>query len=547
MYIGIDVGGTHTDAVLLDSDFRVHSTAKALTESDFILSLEKVLTKILQDLPKRGLVKRITISTTLGLNSVLTGSADKVGVLVTLGPGLPFDPSVLGVPTRVLSATQDHRGLILTPFNLQEAKQAAEELVEQGAQALVVASKFGPKNPALESEIVGAIQGIPSGPVLGASSVFGSLNFPRRLGSAILNAAVWRLYGKFLRDLEFTIKGQGLSAKINILKSDGGIMGFEEANRVPVNALAAGPAASLLGMWSLYNDSGDEDLLMVDMGGTSTDLSILSRGAPLMTSRGMRVAGRDTLVRGLLTSSLALGGDTDLSWDGDKFIPEAKRRGLALALDPLNADSRPPTLTDALNVLGRTQVGDVDISLKAFAKLGSDPKSIAQKAVEAVFGHLTSALSEFLERANRQPVYTINEFLVDWKLEPKKVVFLGGPAFPMAEFSRDFLGIPAEAPKEATYANALGAALARPTFEAELYADTVMGTMSIPTLGINKKINPSYNLDSAKKDLLDALAGQERVQLTLEESFNQVVHYGRTGRTIRVKAQGSPGLISMNS
>jgi hypothetical protein len=98
------------------------------------------------------------------------------------------------------------------------------------------------------------------------------------------------------------------------------------------------------------------------------------------------------------------------------------------------------------------------------------------------------------------------------------------------------------APSEAASANALGAALAKPTVEAELYADTAAKTLSIPTLNITRSIDSNYSLDDAQKELLSLLPGQ--VQITAAEIFNQVSDYGASGRVMRVRAQSTPGLIS---
>ncbi|MDR2350254.1 MAG: hypothetical protein LBF41_06475 [Deltaproteobacteria bacterium] len=546
MNIGIDVGGTHTDAVLLDDGHSVVGTAKTLTRPEVAVSLSEVLASLLRDLPDRSPIKRVTVSTTLGLNSVLTGTGDPVGALVTTGPGMPFDPEPHGVPVRELSAKQDHRGVVLEPLKKGEALAAAKSLVgDDKVFALVIASKFGPKNPEIEEAIHGEALPVAPGPVTRASQLFGALNFPRRLNSAVLNAGVSRLYGGFLSDSEKAAKDLGLSgAELLVLKSDGGVMSLGEAAFKPVDALAAGPAASLLGLWFLFRDETDKDILMVDMGGTSTDLALLTGGLPLMIPEGLKIAGKNTLVRGLLTSSVALGGDTDLVYGGGRFVAEARRRGLALALDPSGLETRPPTLTDALNVLGKAKVGDAAVSVASFERLGEDPAALAKLALDAVMTRLADAVEAFLADVNVRPVYTVNDFLVDRKLVPGKVVFLGGPAASLAAVAEDWLKLPCASPPEALYANALGAALARPTFEAELYADTALGVLSIPTLGVSRRIGREYNLDTAKKELLEALRGREGARITLAESFNQLMDRGQTGRIIKVRAQGSPGLLA---
>ncbi|MDR3155392.1 MAG: hydantoinase/oxoprolinase family protein [Deltaproteobacteria bacterium] len=547
MYLGVDVGGTHTDAVLLDADFKVRTAAKVPTGADLIATLREVLRKALEGVDT-GHVERLTVSTTLGLNSLLTGAADPVGLMTTGGPGLEVDSSDLGViASASLSASQDHRGAAVRPPVEGEAAAAARELARAGARALVCGSKFGPKNPELEELMASEAREAFAGPVNAASSLFGGLNFPRRLASAVLNAAVTRLYGDFLGQLEGAVRDLGLRARVLILKSDGGVMTSDEARRVPAAALAAGPAASLLGLWSLDRD-GEGDILMADVGGTSTDLAFLSRGRPLLTPQGLRIAGRDTLVRGLLTWSVALGGDTDLAFGTGGFVPEPRRRGPALSLDPEGAAAgRPPTLTDALNVLGRAQVGDIGISRSAFRRLGPDPEALAEQATEAALRRLKEAADEFLLRANRQPCYTISEFLVDWRITPSRAVLLGGPAAALAPLAGAVLGLPAAAPPEASYANALGAALARPTVEAELYADTALETLSIPTLNIRRRIGSGYTLEDAKREILEALGGAGAAQLTLAESFNQMGGRGRSGRVIRVKAQEAPGLMGQGT
>ncbi|MDR2142100.1 MAG: hypothetical protein LBR11_09995 [Deltaproteobacteria bacterium] len=549
MYLGVDVGGTHTDAVLVSTDLQILAAAKAVTRPRVIESLQEVLGQLLAGRDPQK-VRRLTISTTLGLNSVLTGAAPPVGIMATGGPGLELDPAEWGPLFRALPGSQDHRGQVIEPLPYETALAAAQDLAQK-TPILVVGAKFGPKNPALEQTMLRAAQtASPKGPVLAASSLFGRLNFARRLGGAVLNGAVQNLYESFLDDLQNALQDRGLAPEVFVLKADGGVMSVQEARAKPVLALAAGPAASLLGLWALVgavDPEATEDILMIDIGGTSSDLALLSRGRPLLTPEGLTLAGRPTLVRGLLTHSLALGGDTDLVWEQGVVTPLPRRQGPALALDPAGAAGRPPTLTDALNVLSLCEVGDRAISRKALEKIApGDPKQAAQAAVDAVIQKLKGALADFLATVNGQPVYTISEFLVDWRLNPSRAVLLGGPAATLAPLLTEALGLPTAAPPEAATANALGAALARPTVEAELYADTAAGVLSAPTLNLQRQIGHRYTLDEAKAELLAALAaqGQREAQITQAEVFAQVSDYGESGQVIRVRAQTTPGLLT---
>ncbi|MDR1578690.1 MAG: hypothetical protein LBT86_10785 [Deltaproteobacteria bacterium] len=543
MYLGVDVGGTHTDAVLVSEGFKILTSAKAVTQPQVIDSLHAVLTQLLANRNHRD-VKRLTVSTTLGLNSVLTGAAPPVGIMVTGGPGLELDPADWGPLFRALPGSQDHRGQVLASLDYPATLAVAQELAQK-AETLVVGAKFGPKNPVLERTMAQAALAATTS-VIAASRLFGRLNFARRLGGAVLNAAVQKLYENFLADLQKALLDHQLHGEVFVLKADGGVMSVEEAREKPVLALAAGPAASLLGLWALAETTTadpEQDILMIDIGGTSSDLAILSRGKPLLTPEGLTLANRPTLVRGLLTHSLALGGDTDLAYVDGQILPLAQRRGPALSLDPVNAPQRLPTLTDALNVLGLCQVGDVAISYQAFDKMTpGQAQKTARLAVDAVLDKLKRAFEEFLTTVNSQPVYTISEFLVDWRLNPTQAVILGGPAATLAQPLSETLQIPTVAPPEAATANALGAALAKPTTEAELYADTATGSLSVPTLNIQRSISSRYTLDEAKADLLAALG--EEAQITFAEIFNQVSDYGDSGRVMRVRAQTAPGLIS---
>ncbi|MDR3135778.1 MAG: hypothetical protein LBU69_06775, partial [Deltaproteobacteria bacterium] len=251
MFLGIDVGGTHTDAVLLEETseglVRPIDASKAKTGQRVIESLAKVFDELLTgDRPSR--LTRLTVSSTLGLNSILTNTADPVGVMATGGPGLALDPLDWGPLYRALPGQQDHRGHILETVTTDQALEATKSLVANGASSLVVASKFGPKNPELEDIMLKAASQAFTGPVMAASKLFGGLNFPRRLGGAVLNAAVKRLYDNFIDDLTEIAAKRGLKCPIYILKADGGVMSLDAARERPVLALASGPAASLLGL-----------------------------------------------------------------------------------------------------------------------------------------------------------------------------------------------------------------------------------------------------------------------------------------------------------
>jgi N-methylhydantoinase A/oxoprolinase/acetone carboxylase beta subunit len=579
MYVGLDVGGTHTDAVLLDA-----RTGGCLAAVKVLTRRHDILPGVLEALEtlfsgRSGSaehssgavlspsgVRRITVSTTLGLNALLTGGTDPVGMIALPGPGL--DPRLFWGQDplfHVIPGAQDHRGRIVEEPPADALGEAFASLRRHKARAVGIVCKFSPKNPELEQALA-ALARKEFGsdmPIVLGSQTSGSLDFPRRLHTVWCNAALAAVNERFLRSLGEAITRLGFTCPLSVLKADAGSFSAAEAARDPASCMGSGPAASLLGVWALTSGSlrqaADADLVMIDMGGTSTDMALLAKGHPLLAGNGLIVGGRPTLIRTLWTRSIALGGDSSLRLaDGEPAIgPDRSGPALALVPGPSAAETRPPTLTDALNVLGLTSLGDMRISLAALSALSlspncpdkakGSPKALAELFVHSALSRIAREIHNLLAEVNARPVYTIRELLVTEALAPTCAVFIGGPAKALAGEAGRVLGLPVLAPEESSWANALGAALALPTKSAELYADTLLGRMSVPDFSLEKNIGRSYSLDEARSDLLAAFAsagkGTSRpVQMRFAECFAMIDDRGRRGRIIRLSAQRAAGL-----
>ena len=551
MYLGIDVGGTHTDGAVLDEKFEIVRTVKIPTR-EVLDSLTEVLGRLLAG-GDPGRVRRLAVSSTLGLNAILTGQADPVGVLAAGGPGLPVADFGSGPLYEPLPGLQNHLGEVLAPPDPAASRAAAARLRERGARAWAVISKFGPKNLASEEALAQAARAeAPDFPLTLASRLSGRLNFPRRLNTAVFNSAVSRLYDRFVRDLAAAARALGLGCPIRLLTADGGALSPEEALLRPALVLAAGPAAGLLGLWSLAGLGGD--VLMVDMGGTSTDLAVMADGRPLTTAEGLDIAGRPTLVRAFLTRSLALGGDLGLTVREGRVDFAGHREGPPLALSPGEAGRRPPTFTDALNALGLTRLGQVEVSRAALASLDETrpPEETAARALDRALELISREARDFLDQVNRRPVYTLSALRLARPVRPEAAAFLGGPAEALARPVAEALKLRPVVPPQAALANAVGAARARPCPAADLYADTAQRLMTIPALGLSKIIGHDYTLDRAEEDILaalgEALAGLPEAgppQVTEAERFNQLSGRGRADKIFRVRAQARPGFLGL--
>ncbi|MDR2603767.1 MAG: hydantoinase/oxoprolinase family protein [Desulfovibrio sp.] len=583
MLAGLDVGGTYTDAVLLDPKKRLRLAAvKAPTRPDSVLpGIIEALEKLFEGRGiDSGKVRRLTVSSTLGLNALLTGNTEPVGVLALPGPGI--DPALFWGPDplfRILPGAQDHRGRVTAEPDARAVNDALLSLKKLGARALAVVCKFSPKNPELEKRLAAEARTEfgPDIPIVLGSECGGSLNFPRRLHTAWCNAALHATSREFVRALRDAARNLGLSCPVQVLKADAGSFSADAAARDTASTMGSGPAAGLLGVlamaeWSgaasMRGEAARTDKIMLDMGGTSTDIALLAAGQPLLSDKGLTVNGRPTLIRTLWTKSIALGGDSSLRLEDGRPRVGPDRSGPALALCPDERDaegrfSRPPTLTDALNTLGFTALGDAAISRAAFVRLiNSDPAAarvgngrpdtLAGLFLECAMARIREETRALLEEVGSRPVYTIRELLVDKKPAPENVVFIGGPAQSLRAELEKTLGLPVLAPEESPFANALGAALARPTKAAELHADTLLGRMTIADFNVEKQVSHDYRLDDATRDMAEAFArsfapatgdaAAPQVQTVFAESFAVLDPSGRRGRILRVRSQYAPGL-----
>ena len=183
----------------------------------------------------------------------------------------------------------------------------------------------------------------------------GALNFPRRVATAYFNCAVWRLYNQFATAVEKALKDMGLAhVKVNILKADGGTMPLPQSRKMPVQSIFSGPAASVMGIIALTDIFHDS--IILDIGGTTTDIAVFASGAPLIEREGIDIGSHPTLVSALKVHSIGIGGDSAISVVGPKEVVRVgpNRLGPSVCLGGERV-----TLTDALNYTGACAVGDM--------------------------------------------------------------------------------------------------------------------------------------------------------------------------------------------
>ena len=552
MYIGMDVGGTHTDCVLVD-DGRILASAKVRTRPDDLLwSVRSGLEKVLAG-RNAGVVQRFNLSTTLTVNALMTGTADPVGMLVSAGPGIDPEAYRLGEYFFRIPGAVDHRGNEIAPLNIPYLTERVARCRSKGITSFAVVSKFSTRNPEHEQRMALRIDGESERVTMG-HTLSGSLNFPRRIATAYYNAAVQNIFSGFTTAVRGAMEELGLGAELNVLKADGGTFGGEQAEAVPVQSVFSGPTASVMGVLSLVRP--DRDAVVVDIGGTTTDIALLAGGTPLLERHGISILDRPTLIRALRVRSIAMGGDSEVRLKDGQVCVGPGRLGPCLA-----AGGPAPTLMDAVNVLGLGSYGDQDLSRRGLAflaeELGCGVEHLARIVVDLAVAAIARVVREEVGICNEMPVYTIHELLAETALEPQQVVCIGGPAAGLAGELGEALLLEPIVPEYAGVANAVGAAMTGKTMEVELFADTARRKLHVPALSVLRSIAASYDLERGREEavqyLREAMEAQgveldpDEVQILQADSFTMVEGFSRVGRNIRVRCQRKPGVAPVRN
>jgi len=548
MILGLDVGGTQTDAVLIDENGVLIET-KTPTGEDLLETLRVALEKTISDVDPRQ-IDRMAFSTTLATNAIVQNNLEKAGMIVSAGPGM--DPSwfAVGPSYHTVEGCIDHQGFDATPLSERSVRDAARRIWNSGIKFLGVVTKFSVRNPIHETQISDWIGDAFSYVALG-HRVSGILNFPRRIATTYLNAALYDVHLKFSNALTHILNERNLEAPRFLLKPDGGTMALENCSDLPARTAQSGPAASVMGALALDGCKGTT--LVLDIGGTTTDMSVVLNGVPLRAPYGIRLGSFRTLIRSLLTRSIGLGGDSEVRVGNDgsiKIGPE--RRGKPVALG-----GAVPTPTDAMVALGLLDTGSRDAAKAIMEnlgiRLGLDGRATAKYILEHVAKVISDAARSFIDYINSRPVYTIHEVLREQKIEPGAVVIIGGPANQIGRFVGKAMGLPYRVPPHFGVANAVGAAVARVTSEITLHADTERGTVIIPEANFQKSIDGRFSTDDAlalgrgvlRQKALQSGADPETLEMfiTHRKTFNMIRGFSRTGQNIRLDMCIAPGLI----
>ncbi|HHX25710.1 MAG TPA: hypothetical protein GX721_03480, partial [Firmicutes bacterium] len=507
------------------------------------------------------------------------------------------------------SGSVDHRGREVAPINREEVIDAISQAEDNGATALAVVGKFSHRNPTHELEIEklileraserlsgGEETSSQSGCITLGHRLSGRPNFPRRMATAYLNASIARRQATFVDMIrEFLVRGKDVH-RVFLLKADGGTMQLEDSLIRPVETILSGPAASIMGAEALsaYPDS---NTVIVDMGGTTTDISVQVKGDTVFQRQGAEISGFKTLVPALFSRSIGLGGDSEVRVirnSGAGKATDAIRQEVSPAARETNASGqttgpgRPGadvldieleigprragtpaafggnrvTPTDAAVALGLAKVGSYEPATKALADFakpyGLGPKELALKIMDTFTRQLVSAIKETYAHLESQPVYTVSEMLAPPDIRPEAVIGLGAPAGVFIPPVAERLGLKYQVLPYHESANAIGAAASRPTAAITLHADTALGVMTVPEADYVGKIERPvlFGIKQARSEAMAwatkfgkrlGLDEADNIQIVEEESFNMVRGFHTVGRTFMIRAQVRPGVTRICS
>jgi N-methylhydantoinase A/oxoprolinase/acetone carboxylase beta subunit len=321
--LGIDAGGTYTDAVLFDlAGGRLLSKNKALTTRfDFTVGIGEALAGLDPHLLRH--TDLVAVSTTLATNAIVEGRGCRVGLLL-MPPYEGFDGrEIAHDPTAVISGRMTIAGEVARPIDKEEIRRISRRMIDRHQVAAFAVSGYGGSvNPSLELEVKRIIRMETGLLVTCGHELSELLDFQTRARTAVLNARIVPLLVRLLEDLQRNLRQRGITTPIMVVKGDGSLMSAAMAMERPVETILSGPAASVAGARFL---TGLEHALVVDMGGTTTDTAVLADGRVRVNESGCRIGGIRTHVKAMEIRTTGLGGDSLIGYEKGAFTIGPRR------------------------------------------------------------------------------------------------------------------------------------------------------------------------------------------------------------------------------
>lgn len=541
MILGIDVGGTYSDGVLI-SENKIIGEMKVITDSkDLIKSISQIKKKF--NINDKDLEK-VIVSTTLMTNFIVEKKYKNIGLLLVPGPGMKYSEEIFPFPYKIVKGGIDFQGRMFQNFDKEEVLEKVAEFIDAGIDKISINCKFSPRNPILENSIYDLIKKkYPNLKIEKGIDLTGNLNFIRRSVSSGLKLASEEIFDSFLKALQEVFPDTN---NIYILKSDGGAIPIDQGKENSIETIFSGPAASAFGAFSLMGDINSA--LVIDIGGTTSDYSLILNNEPLFASKGIKINDFYTTARGLSVYSIPLGGDTKIEFKSETFVFTTNK-----TIPSMNG-GQDITLSDCLCYLGEINIGNVEmarVSLKREAdKLNLSPENLSVKILNQAGKIIAESLSQVIKYWEREPKYKVWQIENQMKIHPDSLFIIGGPAQGLSKYIQKNIDIPVVVDKRSMTANALGAALAKDSFSSYVRINTSEGTVNsgwgfYEDKTFNKRIHPDVAKEYAFKITKEHLKKNqiyEEAVIFQHEIFSIVRNNANKGQIHEIQIGLKPGI-----
>ncbi|MFJ8963208.1 hydantoinase/oxoprolinase N-terminal domain-containing protein [Lentzea sp. NPDC102401] len=439
MHIGIDVGGTNTDAVLVEGR-RVLAECKATTTADVTTGIIRAVSGLAFD---RAAITAVMIGTTHFVNAVVEGRGLARTAAVRLGlPATTALPPFVDWPEQLRQAIGGHAylchggheydGRVISPLDEDELRAVAADIAANDVRSVAISSVFSLVSSDFERRAAEILTAEVPGLLVSFSHEIGRLGLLERENATIINAALRVLAEQIADGLTESLTAQGIDAPLFLSQNDGTLMDLEYARSHPVATFASGPTNSMRGGAFL---SGMDDCAVIDIGGTTTDIGMLHNGFPREASSEVLISGVRTNFRMPDVLSVGLGGGSVVRQEQSDVQVGPDSVGFRLSRQALVFGGDMLTATDVAVAAGLADIGDATLV-----------RHLDRTLVRSVLDHVRGRIATQVDRMRTSPA-------------PLPVVLVGGGSVLVPDGIEGVSEV--VRPEHHAFANAIGAAIAQ--------------------------------------------------------------------------------------
>ncbi len=435
--VGIDTGGTYTDAVLIDNTAAgavgVKRKAKAVTTHEKLESgISESIAGLCLDKDEADEIERVVLSTTLATNAIVEGRLGSIGLIVI---GSSPSGEIACSHVRNVDGQVNIKGRIVQDVNEIQVKKAVSEILPY-VQAIAVSGAASIRNPLLEQKVREYITEFCDLPVICGHELASGLGFLERTNTAVINAGLLPVIDRFIKAIELVLSQYHINAPVFVVKGDGTTAKLEAIHKTPIDTALSGPASSMIGAINL---TGVEHAAIADMGGTTTDTGIVNNRQIKLSADGAVIGGWKLMIKSAKLSTFGLGGDSCIKIN-DGMIKVGPERVL-----PVCRGGSRLTPTDIVHCTGEYIKWD---------------KEAAQNKLEKAAETENIDKEKLIFKIKRLIVDMINEHLPEIADSRMPVCAIGAPAKTWYSIANEFHSFNLIIPEHYEVANAIGAATA---------------------------------------------------------------------------------------